>query len=1018
MIHVLRSQIIVVKTKYGTVLALDEGLRKSFSAEIQQKHPGGRWITINDDSSPLNHRHLYILPHKDGTASVLIGGGSSLRHKTLSLKRDKGEDVADRPGGETATGSSEKEATPAKEEKKKPELSEDQKKQAESHINELSQQIKDKKSALYGFIQEKTGVSRELTPEEKTRIEKRTQAIADPVQRAVEERIETKRILNEKDQAIQSIVKQAKAALLEEEPAAQGSKGIATVVKEHAEELVGMHMAVRALEKERADIRKLVRVGKASEKFRAGHDVMASFKPLSGDDIRKAVADEHALAKELEAHYNLMRTTRGVEGVEDAKGDARMEGNIRQGGFETATGFIGQHTGKAILTKKVYDALGSQNAAILTRHYLVSAGHDLKQVTRDLENYLTGESNPVAFQANERGQYFMGLADKVRQFGLGSDNIMTMAQATGTSLKYMNKAYEAYGQAEGALNQGAELLYALKNRSSEAIEFHGSHADSLEQKRKALGLRSKDVTIKKGKEGGYTMTVPPRSFDRMIREEGTKAHGEGIGLEHTAAEVKEGKANTDDFHPSGINAYTPPDKNGVRQKIFFNDEEQAGLRLLAKQKKVFWNWEAGTGKSKGAIAAKAHLEDVTGKPVKMIVAMPAKLLPNFRDEVAKFSNYKVVMVNDQTPAKRRELYNSDPNTIVLVNKEKMNFDKAAINAAGFDLVVADEAHKITQREGRGKSQMSRGLAEAGSQAPYYIAMSGTPAPDDLSQIYFHANIMNPERFSSQKEFMHLFGSVHKGAGYKAQVQGFMEQYLGDYIHTRKKKARTYDFNLHTHEVELHPAQRKAYKEATDAFRRKEIVTFQRDQRLNSVLNATDHKINPKFAQAKKIIDQHLATKAADEKVLFYAKNRETVDQINSFLSQHYPEFDRVEFTGATKKSELDANKQRYKHDPKVKFSIHMRAGVEGLNLQYDGNGGGGTTAIAIASGEDSYAPLDQFFSRADRTGAKKNVDAHLILTNTPHDIGTQLRLQEKKAIGDLVGKERAIRKSLYLLARR
>ena len=517
-----------------------------------------------------------------------------------------------------------------------------------------------------------------------------------------------------------------------------------------------------------------------------------------------------------------------------------------------------------------------------------------------------------------------------------------------------------------------------------------------------MGLKPADITIKKV-AGGYKMTIPPRSFEKMIREDSTFAHGQGLGLEYSPDDIKAGKANTDDFHPTGIREYTHPDKSGLSEKLTIPPEKQAAVRLLAQQKKIYLNWEAGTGKSFTMLAAKAHLDDLHGKPQKMIVAMPAKLLANFKDEVEKFTYYKCVMVNDQTPQKRKELYASDPNTIVLVNKEKMNVDAAAIHSAGFNIVAADEAHKITQREGRGNSLMSDGLDRIAQKADYYIAASGTPTPNDLSELYFHAHIMDPKRFRSQTEFMAQFGSAHKGVGYKDAIAEFMNNYLGDRISTQKKAGRSYKFNLHQHQVEMTDSQRKEYKAISEQYREGSIATFQRDHQLDYLLNAHDHKDNNKFSKAKEIIDTHLKTKAPDEKVIFYAKNRATVNQINAFIAEHYPEYDHVEFTGTTNKKDLDAQKQKFKHDPKTKFSIHMRAGVEGLNMQYDGNGGGATTAIAIASGEDSYAPLDQFFSRADRTGQKKDVDAHLILTDSPHDISTGLRLEEKKAVGELIG---------------
>lgn len=1007
MVRILQNGIYVIKTEHGVCLSMTDELRKSFSSDLAERYKGGRWITVKE--GPLAGRHLFILEHKDRSSTILIGGGAAFRHKILHARPEKSSKQEETPEGAT------KEEVPAKapeepaqEEPKKKELSEEHRQEVESSIKTLTGEINARKGALFDYVKEQWGIDRELTPEEKTSIEKKTEHIENPVEKAVAQMQETKRIRDAKDAAVKEIINAAKAALIDEEPTGTGTKGIAAIVKENAEVLVGMHMAVKALEKDRKDLRKMVRVGKLNDKFKTGKDIIADYTPLTSQEIKDAISDEKALKAELDAHYKLVKVTKGIQGVDkgaDTKAEEEIARNMRQGGFETFTGFMGQVTKKSILTKKVYDALGSNNAAILAKHYLKTTGADVKELTGELEKYLTAESSAVAFQANERGDHFNEMAGKVTEFGKGSNNIMTVHQALGTALKYRRKAYEAYGQAEGSLNQGAEFLYAYKGRGEDAIEFTSGSTDSLERKRKALGLKAGDVIMKRTEDGGHKMVVPPRSFEKLIHEDATFAHGHGLGMEYSPEEIKAGKHNTDDFHPTGIRDYTPVDKSGKSEKLTIPPEKQAAVRLLAQQKKIYLNWEAGTGKSYTMLIAKAHIEDTTGKPQKMIVAMPAKLLANFKDEVEKFTNYKCVLVSDQTSAKRRELYNSDPNTIVLVNKEKMNVDAAHIKEAGFNIVCADEAHKITQREGRENSRMSEGLDAIAQKADYYIAASGSPTPNSVSELYFHAHIMNPEKYNSQKEFMAQFGAAHKGVGYKQAIIDFMNQELGEQISTQKKTERSYKFNLHQHQVQLTDSQRQGYKDVSEAYRRKEIATFQRDQQLDYLLNAHDHADNNKFAKVKELIDNHIATKGADEKIIFYAKNRATVNQLNDFLAKHYPAHDHVEFTGTTKKGDLDALKQKFKHDPKTKFSIHMRAGVEGLNMQYDGNGGGATTAIAIASGEDSYAPLDQFFSRADRTGQKRDVDAHLILTDTPHDIATHLRINEKRAIGEMIKAE-------------
>lgn len=1029
MIHTLKNGIILSKSDAGTCLIMNDELRKSFSSDLAKNAPGGRWITVTDPSSPLHGRHLYILEHKDKSATILVGGGEGLRHKVLHT-RQKGSAAPEDAAAEAKEGEQKPSEEAAKPEEpqpeeppKKKELTGEQRQEAEESIKILSGDIQGRKDEMFNFVKQQWGIDRELTPEEQKKVEKKTESIENPVDRAVAQAQEIKKVRDAKNETIQEIIKAAKHVLIDEDPTAQGGKGIAAIVKEHAETLVGMHLAIKDIEKERKDLRKMVRVGKLNDRFRSGKEILADYQPLTSQEIKEAVGDEHALKAELDAHYKLVKVTKGIEGVDRGvpeKGEEAIAKHMRQGGFEAYTGFMGLVAKKAILSKKMYDALGASNAAILSKHYLQTAGHDVKEAAAHLEQYFADESGHVARRANEQGDHFMENAKQVRTFGKGLDNIMSVQQALGSSLKYQGKAYEAYGQAEGALNQGAELLYAYKNKANEGMEFTANSTDSLERKRQALGLKASDVIMKKGEDGGHQMVIPPRSFERMIKEDETFAHGRGLGLEHTPAEVAAGKANTDEFFPTDLNSYTPTEKDGSSEKVVVRPHEQSACHLLAQQKKIYLNFPAGTGKSKTVLMMKAHLDDLHGKSHKMIVSMPDKLTANFADEVRKWTRYEpIIITGAMAPKKRKELLAAATgNQVIICNHDTMRIDKAAVQAAKFDFVVCDEAHKSTQRDSSGKSIKSEGLKEIASEAPYYVAMSGTPTPSDLSQLFFHLNIADPEKYNLPKEFMAQFGSIHKGEGYKKAVAAFMANQLSDRVMTLTKNVDA-EFHHKTHRVELSPLQKKMYREISDEFtgnKKFKGAVLNRDRQLTYLLNggagngeayagkeeAFSYENNSKYAKLHDIIEDHLKTKGPTEKIGIYAANNATIAEVQKFLAKHYPQFGHVVFNGGTPKNQLDALKNKITSDPNTMFSLHMKAGVEGLNLQHTDSQQGLTTIAALSSGEDSFSTLDQMFSRGWRTGANRPVHGHTILTDSPHDLATSLRLHEKRAVGDLV----------------
>ena len=506
------------------------------------------------------------------------------------------------------------------------------------------------------------------------------------------------------------------------------------------------------------------------------------------------------------------------------------------------------------------------------------------------------------------------------------------------------------------------------------------------------------------------MRIRTKAFEKRISEK-MVAQFKAVTEEPSPQSIKAFVQNEDGWLPDGLKTHSPPDKKGNMQKFVPTQGQQAAARLLENQNKIYMNFEAGTGKSYGYVLQKAYLEQQTGKPVKTIIAMPSKLMGNFKEEVEKFSNYKVVIVGNQAQAKRAEMYKSDPNTSVITTKEKCNAEHEHIKTAGFDTTIEAEAHKITERDSRCEgSRMSRGLSTIAKQAKYYVAGTGTPTPSDLSELYFHLNIRDPEKYSSQKKFMEKYGNLHKGAGYKEKVKEILNAELGDKVFTQKQE-QTINFHEHIHNVGISDVQREKYKAIQQKYLKKQILPITRDQRLTQVLNDHKHSDNPKYDRVKELIDDHLANKGDTEKVLIYAKNYTTVKEIEKFLRKNYPQYRSTRFTGQNKKGGnltmdgIAKNKKSFLTNGKVKFAIHTDAGTEGLNLQHTGEADrpyGATTIIAMASGVNSYATIDQFCSRGNRKGANKDVHGHIILTDTPHDLTTEQRLADKKSVMGLI----------------
>ncbi len=1015
----------VHEQSYGELIWVnEEGFEKSYSSELKKQYPAGRWVTVKE--GPLAHRHIFIVPHPDGTATILAGGGPALKHKVLQ-NRSKVSDSDAKQAEKQEEKDAKQAAKPEEEPEKKPGITPERKEEFKARKKELKKKTHEVREKMATFLREQTGIEIGITETEMAAIEKKVSRVKDNKEKAAKRLAAINALKKEKDEVFEEIVAHAKQGLLENPPEdiketesdapvdKEGKPTLHKAVRDNYEELLRDYYVIQSIRRETSEINTILR----KDKDKPDHFTALSFDEISAQDIKDAVADEAARSDEMAAHYKLITTAKGYkdeEGVDhQVKGPRRMRTNMRQGGYEAITAIVGESTGSTIMDHNLYDKLGPENAARLARHFIAEQVEDPKDALKDLVSYLEREGDSVAIDAIAEGNRFMEMANKVMDFGKGEDSIMDAAQARGTRLFYQNRAYEAYGQAEGALGQAAELAYALADKPKD-IEFKGSES-TLREKAGELGLKRGDYSIKKAPRGSHSMTITESGIAKLIKERKVSdAPGAIKGEGHyTATEIKNHLANKGErWLPGGINPYIEVD--GTMRPVILDPNQQAATHFIAQQKRAYLNFEAGTGKSLIALSSKAHIDDLRKKAgregTKTIVFMPDKVQANFKEEVEKFTDYNVVIVPTTSSAKKKDkIYaQADANTIFIASHEKARDHAKHIKDAGFDYVIADEAHKITQRESSKKSQKSQGLGDIAKQAEHYVAMTGTPTPSDLSQLYYHASLIDPEKFHSQAAFMQRFKTAHRGGGLKEKIQQFMAQELDDNVFTAKKHLDV-ERRMHTHISELTPAQRKEYRETQDAFLGKSIQVFQRENRHANTVNNKPHAENGKYKDIKKIIDNHIATKGKDEKVIIYAKNQAAWKNIADFLEEHYPGEGYVHFTGgsatdkrfkAHNQNSLKEAKHNFKHDPKVRFAIHSNAGVEGINLQYDGDGGGATTAVALASGVDSWSILDQFFSRAHRKKAQKDVDAHMVLSDTPYDLGTQVRLSDKRSIGELV----------------
>lgn len=1010
-------------------------LNKTWSTELADSHPEGRWITITDESSPLYGRHLFIIGHSDGSATILAGGGDALRHKRLVLRKrevelspeaeaERQKKIEERKAKKEAKMKENQEKlTPEQTEdlQAKKELAEKQRAAASKGLRKTASDLVDRAKDM-AVRKDKLANAGESSPEmaqqmldlennhklkvtdddKKAIIEEVGNQFADERDRKREVDARIKKlddVVGKNLNRVVDLARQAVDGTLDESSLSKPEQALIEGIKENAEQLLKYHIAMQENKDNLKEINKFLKGSKSNLK-----DVpLVEHTEMSDAEVRSRVKDERAAKEALDQHAKLIVSTYGTEKSPKAVNGAAKRGLIA-GGTAACNSIVGAVTSSSIVDNRRAKLLGASNMAILTHHHLTESVGDYQE---HLDKFVN-DSTAVAKEANKIGDDLMERLAQVKR--PDGENLVDDATYQARCNSMVQKIHGQYAQAEGALNFIAELSHA-KSSKLNTLTFQSSNRDVLESRAKMLGLSAGDYTIRKDdKTGKHTMQVPKESFNKVITE--TPLAGK-----NTTQEVKDilsGKANTDDFHPKMIRELSLPDDKGFVRKVQLTGAQQSAARLVVAQKRVYINHGMGTGKTLTYLSAHAAACEKAGKHIPAFIAMPDKTTGNFIKDAQALSGYECVQLKGGRAERAAAIkYAAEtPNTILVGNHETFENYPDELKAAKFGFVVADEAHLLTQRGTKTPSGKSEGLKDIASSAEYYIAGTGTPVVNDLSEVFFHLNLARPDQFPDKKKFMERYGSI-AGPGHRAAARKLLMQELGGYMHTNHQPIEGVDENgqpieqkFKQHSYNVTPEIQNDYNAQLHAAQNKEMSQLQVHAAVNKVLNETPHERNPKFDKIKEIIDDHMkgikdGSRHKGEKIGISCSTYEELANIESFLDKHYPGAGHVSFHGTLSPSQINKNADAIRQQDGPRFSIHMKAGTTGLNLHLtDKNGGGMTTAIHSSSGSNGYSDIDQFFHREHRNGLIKSTESHIVWSNTHHDLQTQMRVEQKKEMGE------------------
>jgi len=374
--------------------------------------------------------------------------------------------------------------------------------------------------------------------------------------------------------------------------------------------------------------------------------------------------------------------------------------------------------------------------------------------------------------------------------------------------------------------------------------------------------------------------------------------------------------------------------------------------------------DCGTGKSFSCLVAIERLIRYgLVDPGKILICIKLATLRGWLKDNAAFTGLKVVPLWTDSGYKRKEKLLAalaEPADVRLVNHDGVRVLKDALEAEQFQLVAVDEATILKGFRGpRARTgAFGKALLDVSRSAKRRVVMSGTPSPNDASDLWGMTKFLEPHGFlleSSWKDFCQefqkevFFGDpknpdtmsqwVMTKAG-TAAVRDIIEPMafrvrLRDVIKDLPPKT------VMTRSLPMGKDQLKHYEEMEDTLSTmidEEHVTVSVQlaliQKLRQISggalidqNEVPHVIpdNPKIEMLRALIDEEIA---ADEAVIVFAEYRHEIESIAALWNKDCVTL----YGGNTSKQNLDNIEAFMRPDGPRIIVIHPQSGAHGITL--------------------------------------------------------------------------------------
>lgn len=403
-----------------------------------------------------------------------------------------------------------------------------------------------------------------------------------------------------------------------------------------------------------------------------------------------------------------------------------------------------------------------------------------------------------------------------------------------------------------------------------------------------------------------------------------------------------------------------------------------------------------------------YKEDGLFKNKKVLVIAPTGLLTNWQAEIEKFAPELNTCLFHGTNRKIKKEYD-----ILLTSYGIARTDAPKLKKLPWHSVVIDEAQNIKNQD------TAQAKAIKSIKADNYIAMSGTPVENRLSELWSIMDYSNRGFLGNVKEFKEHFGTpietyndISAAEKLKKVTAPFMMRRLKSdksIISDLPDKIEIDTFStLVSEQASLYEKTLEEALKAIDAidttnskelFARQGLV-LQMILALKQICNhpalflkngKTDASLSGKMAL---LFDKLDSITESGEKVLIFTQFKEMGDLLQHFITERYKETPMFYHGGCSLKQRKEMV-HNFQHNPADKiFILSLKAAGTGLNL---------TAANHVIHYDLWWNPAveAQATDRAYRIGQKSNVMVHRFITKNTFEERINEMIQSKKALAEM-----------------